>query len=76
MSRKPEQLSELSSQCHAWSVELRSITMTLGMSDTYSPLVKEAMSRLMELVTEVATEVQAANKEQLKLTRQRNPESK
>jgi len=76
MSKKPEQLSELSSLCHAWSVELRSITMTLGMSDTYSPLVSAAMSRLMELVTEVATEVQAANKEQLKLTRQRNPESK
>ena len=76
MSRKPEQLSELSSHSHAWSVELRSITMTLGMSDTYSPLVKEAMSRLTELATEVATEVQAANKERLKLTRQRNPENK
>jgi hypothetical protein len=76
MSRKPEQLSELSSQCHAWSVELRYITMTLGMSDTYSPLVKEAISRLTELATEVATEVQAANKEQLKLTRQRKLESK
>jgi hypothetical protein len=76
MSKKPEQLSELSSLCHAWSVELRSITMTLGMSDTYSPLVKAAMSRLTELATEVATEVQAANKEQLKLTRQRKPESK
>jgi hypothetical protein len=50
--------------------------MTLGMSDTYSPLVKEAMSRLTELATEVATEVQAANKEQLKQTQQRNPESK
>ena len=76
MSRKPEQLSALSSHSHAWSVELRSITMTLGMSDTYSPLVKAAMSRLMELATEVATEVQAANKEQLKQTRQRKLESK
>jgi hypothetical protein len=50
--------------------------MTLGMSDTYSPLVKAAMSKLMEPATEVATEVQAANKEQLKLTQQRKLESK
>jgi hypothetical protein len=50
--------------------------MTLGMSDTYSPLVKAAMSRLTELATEVATEVQAANKERLKLMQQRKLESK